>query len=71
MKRLDEFPEYKRVEILRNLKNDALVNFFYEYSLKMEHGERFDTDKFVAIMDAWGDIRSEILDRLVKNDATH
>lgn len=64
MKRLDEFSEDKRVEILRNLKGEPLLNFFYEYSMKMEHGEKFDTDKFIEIMDTWGDIRTEILKRL-------
>lgn len=69
MARLDNYTESKRVELLRNLKGEALLDFFYQYTLKMDCGERYDSDTFIAIMDTWGNIRSELLKRLAKGEA--
>ncbi len=64
MARLDKFEESKRIELLKKQGGNSLIDFFYQYSIKMEQGDRYDTDEFMQIMDTWGDIRTELLRRL-------
>lgn len=67
MVRLHRFSETKRSEIIRNFDGNALVDFFYQYSMEMDNGQKYTCEENVEIMDTWGEIRTELLRRLSNN----
>ena len=63
---LDKFSPNKRREIISRIDGETLLDFFYQYSIKIEQGDKYNSDTMVEIMDTWGEIRSEIKRRMCK-----
>lgn len=67
MARLHSFSATKRSEIIRNLDGNALMDFFYQYCMELDNGQKYTCEENVEIMGTWGEIRTELLRRLSNN----